>query len=101
MSLILYYAPGACSGVTINAVEEQGLNVYKKIDIASGEQKTEEYLNINPYVKVPALITDGKLLTENSAILIYLNSLVAGSKLLPKVEDSYHESLFYSDLMWL
>jgi len=102
MTLVLYYAPGACSGVTINALEELGLECeYRKIDIASGEQKTAEYLKINPYGKVPALIVDGKLLTESPAILIYLNSLVPGSKLIPAPDDAYHESLLYSDLMWL
>jgi glutathione S-transferase len=102
MSLVLYYAPGACSGVTINAIEELGLECeYRKLDISSGQQKTEGYLRINPHGKVPALITDGKLLTENPAILIYLNSLVSDSKLLPTAEDEYHKILSYSDLMWL
>ncbi|MEI6893156.1 MAG: glutathione S-transferase family protein [Colwellia sp.] len=102
MSLVLYYAPGACSGVTINALEELALECeYRKIDIASGEQKTADYLKINPNGKVPALLTEGKLLTENPAILIYLNSLVPGSKLLPAQDDMYNRSLLYSDLMWL
>ncbi|MGB5446667.1 MAG: glutathione S-transferase family protein [Psychromonas sp.] len=102
MSLVLYFAPGACSGVTINALEELGLACeYRKINIASGEQKTDAYLNINPYGKVPALVSNGKLLTENPAILIYLNTLKAGSKLLPITEDTYQQSLVYSDLMWI
>jgi len=102
MSLVLYYAPGACSGVTINAVLELGLECeFRKIDITLGEQKKDNYLKINPYGKVPALITEGKLLTENPAILLYLNSLVPGSKLMPAVKNKYHESLLSSDLMWL
>lgn len=102
MSLVLYYASGACSGVTINAVEELGLECeYRKVDLALDEQKTNTYLSINPNGKVPALVVDGNLLTENPAILIYLNSLIPGSKLLPVVKNKYHESLLYSDLMWL
>lgn len=102
MSLILYYSPGACSGVTINAIEELGLECeYRKVDLSSGQQKQEGYLQINPHGKVPALINDDKLLTENPAILIYLNSLVKGSKLLPSTEDMYQRSIYYSDLMWL
>lgn len=102
MSLVLYFAPGACSGVTINALEELGLSCeYRKIDIASGQQKTESYLQINPYGKVPALLSEGRLLTENPAILIYLNTLKAGSKLLPLTDDPFQQSLVYSDLMWL
>lgn len=102
MSLVLYHTPGACSGVTINAIEALGLTCeYRKINIAAGEQKKPEYLTINPNGKVPALVTDGKLLTENPAILIYLNTLVPGSKLLPKANNDYEKSLYYSDLMWL
>jgi len=101
MSLALYYSPGACSGVTINAIEELGLECeYLKVDLSLGQQKQEGYLQINPHGKVPALINDGKLLTENPAILIYLNSLVPGSKLLPATEDVFQQSIYYSDLMW-
>lgn len=102
MSLTLYCSPGACSGVTINAIEELGLDCeYHMLDIPSGEQKKPAYLEINPYGKVPALLSDNKLLTENPAILIYLNSLVPGSKLLPTAEDAYQQSVIYSDLMWM
>jgi len=102
MSLVLYYAPGACSGVTINAIEELGLECeYRKLDLSSGQQKTDAYLSINPHGKVPALITDGQLLTENPAILIYLNSLVSDAKLLPPAGNEYQKMISYSDLMWL
>lgn len=102
MSLTLYYSPGACSGVTINAIEELGLECkYHKIALSSGEHKTEQYLKINPFGKVPALVKDGQLLTENPAILIYINSLSNDSKLIPNTDDPYQRSLYYSDLMWL
>lgn len=101
MSLVLYYSPGACSGITINAIEELGLKCeYRKVDLASGEQKTDSYLSINPNGKVPALITEYGLLTENPAILMYLHSLVPDSTLLPTVDNQYQESIQYSDLMW-
>ncbi|WP_119968417.1 glutathione S-transferase family protein [Shewanella japonica] len=101
MALTLFYAPGACSGVTINAIQELGLECdFKRINLASGEQKSPEYLQINPFGKVPALVTEGKLLTENPAILLYLNSLVPGSKLLPETEDEYQKCVYASDLMW-
>jgi glutathione S-transferase len=102
MSLVLYYAPGACSGVTINAIEELGLACeYRKIDLSRGEQKSKEYLKINPFGKVPAILNQGQLLTENPAILIYLNTLSADSALIPATNDAYQQSLYYSDLMWL
>jgi glutathione S-transferase len=102
MSLVLYYAPGACSGVTINAIEELGLACeYRKIDLSTGEHKSEEYLKINPFGKVPALVYNGQLLTENPAILIFLASLSNESTLIPHTDDAYQRSLYYSDLMWL
>ncbi|GAD90863.1 hypothetical protein VHA01S_058_00170 [Vibrio halioticoli NBRC 102217] len=102
MSLVLYYAPGACSGVTITAMIELGLECeFKKVDLASGEQKTPAYQQINPYGKVPAVTVDGQLLTENPAILIYLNSLATSSKLMPDTDCALQRSQYYSDLMWL
>jgi glutathione S-transferase len=102
MSLTLYYSPGACSGVTINAIKELGLACeFVRIGLSTGEHKTERYLKINPHGKVPALLAHGRLLTENPAILIYLNSLVAGSKLIPETDDAFERSVYYSDLMWL
>ncbi|MGX9417603.1 glutathione S-transferase family protein [Vibrio sp. WJH972] len=102
MSLVLYYSPGACSGVTINAIEELGLECeYRKIELSTGAHKTEEYLKINPFGKVPALVKDGQLLTENPAILIYLNSLTTDARVIPDTDDAYQRSLYYSDLMWL
>jgi glutathione S-transferase len=86
----------------LNALEELEIE-YKPvpISIATGEQKSAQYLSINPFGKVPALTVDEKLLTENPAILIYLNTLVPGSKLLPLSDDAFHNSAVYSDLMWL
>lgn len=102
MSLTLYYSPGACSGVTINAIEELGIECnYQRISLASGEQKSDAYLAINPFGKVPALMKDDSLLTENPAILLYLNTLVSDSKLLPDTNDAFQQSQHASDLMWL
>ncbi|WP_413698910.1 glutathione S-transferase family protein [Psychromonas sp. KJ10-10] len=75
-------------------------NIVKSIFVA-GEQKSEQYLKVNPFGKVPALLVDGKLLTENPAILIYLNSLPSTNEILPKANDAFHQSQIYSDLMWL
>ena len=45
----------------------------QQVDLASGEQRTETYLKINPQGRVPALRLDnGDPLAENTAILPYL-----------------------------
>src|SRR6516225_4417729 len=72
--ITLYYAPGACS-MAAHIVLEEGGQPYeaKRVDLASGEQRTETYLKIHPQGRVPALRLDnGEPLTENTAILPYL-----------------------------
>ena len=86
MKLKLYHCPFACSGVTMNALEEAGLDYDDQlINIAKGEQKRPEYLAIHPDGKVPALAVDDRVLTENPSILTFLHGIAPGAKLLPDV----------------
>jgi glutathione S-transferase len=70
----LFYAPGACSMASHIVLEESGEKYdAKRMDLAKGEQRTPEYIKINPLGRVPALkLDDGSPLTENTAILPYL-----------------------------
>jgi len=71
--LTLYFSPGACSMASHIGLEETGTPYEEKPTLlAKGEQKTEAYLKINPRGKVSALSVDGKIITENTAILTYL-----------------------------
>jgi len=72
--LTLFYCPGACSMASHIVLEESG-EKYEghKINLMEGQQRSAEYLKINPHAKVPALkLDDGEVLTENTAILPYL-----------------------------
>ena len=42
------------------------------VDLAKRQQRTPEYLALNPYARVPTLEEDGFVLYESSAILMYL-----------------------------
>ncbi len=53
------------------------------IDITQGEQKTPEYLAINPYGKVPALQDNGTTVYESTIIMEYLNDTYPSPPLLP------------------
>src|SRR4051794_678268 len=71
--LKLFYAPGACSLAPHIVLEETGA-AYEPVHVAlaKGEQRTPEYLRINPKGRVPALAEGDWALTENPAILRYL-----------------------------
>ena len=72
--LTLYYTPGACSMAAHIVLEESGEKYdTKQVDLAKGEQRSEEYLKINPQGRVPVLRLDnGEAVSENTAILPYL-----------------------------
>ncbi|HMT45209.1 MAG TPA: glutathione S-transferase family protein [Chakrabartia sp.] len=82
--LTLYHFPGACSQVTVCALEQVGLPyTLKLVNLAQGEQSTPEYLAISPLGKVPTMVADGVTLTENAALLVYLNALKPEAGLFP------------------
>ena len=72
--LTLFYGPGACSMASHIVLEESGEKYEpKKMDLAKGEQRSEDYLKMNPQGRVPLLRLDnGDYLSENTAILPYL-----------------------------
>ena len=69
----LYYSPGACSLAPHIALEETGAAFEPVlIKTAEGQQRTPEYLAINPKGRVPALADGEFVVTENPAILRYV-----------------------------
>jgi glutathione S-transferase len=72
--LTLFYGPGACSMASHIVLEESGEKYNpKRMDLAKGEQRTPEYLKMNPQGRVPLLqLENGDPLAENTAILPYL-----------------------------
>lgn len=71
--LTLYYAPHTCALATHIVLEEVGAAYTgKRIDFATNQQRSPEYLAINPKGRVPALVTDRGILTETPAMLVYV-----------------------------
>ena len=98
--LTLYYSPGACSTASHIGIEETGAAYEAKPTLlAKQEQKTEAYLKINPRGKVPALSVDGKVITENTAILAYLARQYPQAGLIPT--DPVEEARCISTMAWL
>ena len=82
--LKLYYTPNSCAVATHLALEHSG-SAYQvhKLDFSKGEQRSPEYLAVNPKGRVPALITERGVLTENPAILTYLAQRFPAAKMMP------------------
>lgn len=97
--LTLYFSPGACSMASHIGIEETGTPYTEKPTLlAKGEQKTDAYLKINPRGKVPALSVDGRIITENTAILTYLARQFPQANLLPA--DPVEEARCISTMAW-
>lgn len=99
--LKLYYSPGACAMASHFALEEAGADYeLVKIDLKKGEQKTPEYLAINPAGVTPALVTDRGVLTENVVIVGYVAQTHPDAKLAPN-DDSFAFGKMQSVNAWL
>ena len=84
--MILYYAPTACSIAPHIALEEVGVDFEPRaLDLAKGEQTAPDYLKVNPRGRVPALVIDGRTVTEVPALLTYVASLKPEAGLTPPV----------------
>ena len=70
----LFAAPGTISVAVAIALEEAGVDhELHMVDFASGAQRGQDYLRINPKGRVPALVLeDGTILTETGAILDFI-----------------------------
>lgn len=101
MDICLYQFPGLCSRVTMHALEEIGLT-YRDISVntRAGEQQTSEYLALNPKAKVPVMVVDEAVLTENAAMLYFLHQHFPTGRLLPTTDHPLADVQGLIDLIW-
>jgi glutathione S-transferase len=84
MKLTLAYAPIACSLVPYILLTEAGAPFdILPVNLGKSENFSPDYLRVNPKGKVPALIIDGEVLTENVAIQIWIARQYPQANLLP------------------
>ena len=82
--LKLFYGPNTCALAPHIALNEAGADFdLVKIDTAKGEQRSAEYLAINPKSRVPALATDRGILTEVPVLLGYIARTFPKAELAP------------------
>ncbi|HET7794140.1 MAG TPA: glutathione S-transferase [Rhizobacter sp.] len=71
--LTLYYAPGTCALASHIALEQAGARYEAvRVDFSRNEQRSPEFLRVNPKGRVPALVTERGILTETPAILQFI-----------------------------
>lgn len=88
MKLTLYYAPISCSLVPYIALTEaKAPFAVEIIDFRRGGHMTPEFLRINPKHQVPVLVIDGRPLTENIAIQLWIARTFPAAHLLPTGSD--------------
>ncbi len=84
MSLTLYFAPGACSFVPHSMLELSGTAFEPhSVKLHKNEQRSPEYLAINPRGQVPVLVDDGQVITQIVAILLHLDAKLPEAGILP------------------
>ena len=100
MTIKLYSWPRSSGTRVAWALEELGLPYeYVALDAKKQEHRAPEYLAVNPHGKVPALVHDGELVFESSAIALYLTDMFPEAKLGPLAGEpkrgEYLSWLFY------
>ena len=69
----LYYAPGTASMVVHLALLEIGApHRLVRLDFSKDEQRSADYLRLNPRGQVPTLVIDGQPYFESAALLMIL-----------------------------
>ena len=82
--LKLFYTAHTCSLATHIVLEEVGADYSTaRIDFARTEQRSPEYLKVNPKGRVPALVTDRGVLTETPAMLVFVAQSFPAAGLAP------------------
>jgi glutathione S-transferase len=82
--LKLFYAAHTCSLATHIVLEEVGADYSTvRIDFGKTEQRSPEYLEVNPKGRVPALVTDRGVLTETPAMLVFVAQSFPAAGLAP------------------
>jgi len=94
----LVWFPGTCSRVPLIALEELEVEL-QTTTVPWGWADDPEHLARNPKGKVPTLLIDGVVFTENPAILTHLHALYPGARLLPE-GDAVFQAEVLATLSW-
>lgn len=97
--IVLFYMPGAVSRMVMTALEQAGVE-YKAVKADPTMRETAEFKAINPQGKVPALIWDGRSLSESSAMVWFLYTQFPDAGFIPAGKDALEGSRMLADIIW-
>lgn len=87
--LTFYYAAGTCALASHLALEHAGARYEAvRLDFKAQQQRSPEYLRVNPKGRVPALANDRGVLTETPALLLFIAQSFPESGLAP-LDDAF------------
>ncbi len=97
-ALTFYTNPMSRGQIARWALHEAGAEYDQRIVEYGDEMKSEDYLAINPMGKVPAIVHNGKTVTECAAICAYLADAFPDAGLAPTPEEraDYYRWLFFT-----
>lgn len=88
MTNLTFYTHPMSRGRTVRwMLEEVGVPYETKFLNYGEEMRSPEYKSINPMAKVPAIVHNGKIVTEANAICAYLADAFPESNLAPPIND--------------
>ena len=97
----LYFAPSTAAFVVHwLLIELEVPHVLRRLNLAAAEQKSPEYLRLNPSGVVPTLVVDGQPICEAAAIIMHLTDQFPQAQLAPAVgtreRAQYYQWMFFA-----
>jgi glutathione S-transferase len=90
----LYYAPATCALASHIALEQSGLPYDTvRLDFSKQQQRSPEFLRVNPKGRVPVLVTPRGVLSETPAVLQFIAQSAPAAKLAP-LDDPFELARF-------
>ncbi len=93
-----YSNPQSRSRIVRWMLEELSVPYEVKVIEYGAQMKSEPYISINPMGKVPAIVHNGKVVTECAAICTYLADVFPDSRLAPPLNEraAYYRWMFFA-----
>jgi glutathione S-transferase len=86
--VVFFHSPQSRSAGALILLEELGADYdLRVLNLSKGEQRSADYLAVNPMGKVPAIVHRGALVTEQGAVYTYLADLYPDAGMTPAIDD--------------